>query len=172
MLALGQRLTVLMDEQPPVAEKYNQLLGNAQKNNFDTSKDPGATADMKELFKHLQSPIRKEAVCNALLKMGDKDEVCWEFLSQLGQQIVDSDIPEPYFNDENGNPKAEYLAPDFIEWAKNHNLSASDALESEILHFPWRWVLSHFPAMSVLFLSCAKGCHHPMGSYSSSACKA
>jgi hypothetical protein len=126
----------LRNEAAPIEEKYKQLIGAAEQNNFDASKDPSATADLRQLFIRLQSPIRKESVCYTLLKMGEIDDVCRDFLSQLGQTVVDSDIPEPYFYDEKGHLKSQDLTPDFIEWAKKHNRSPGSVLEERETTLP------------------------------------
>jgi hypothetical protein len=62
----------------------------------------------------------KAHVASALIRLGDKKEIYWDYLLKQAALVIDSDAPDPSSIDSNGK-YAE--SPEFIAWIKAHNLA-------------------------------------------------
>ncbi|MGA7632449.1 MAG: HEAT repeat domain-containing protein [Terriglobales bacterium] len=76
---------------------------------------------LEEKFVHTQDAVDKAHIASALVRLGDKDDIYWDFLVKQATQAVESDAPDFM----NFDPQAKTGAgpsPEFIAWAKAHNV--------------------------------------------------
>lgn len=90
----------------------------------------------------------KEQIANALVSLGDKRNVYWDYLLEQATLAVDGDVPFPFALGGDPNaptapkqlqptpPKRPELTPEFLAWAKAHNLSPESAEEDAMYWLP------------------------------------
>ncbi len=132
----GQRLS---------AEKIDELIGRVKAGKFDPmelvqladSGAPQAAQVLKEQFALSATPaFIKEHIAYGLIKLGEKDQTYWDFLVMRAKAAVESDAPFTNSFDPQGKIVPRQLAPEFIEWAKAHNLPANDAAYAQAYDLP------------------------------------
>jgi hypothetical protein len=102
-----------------------------------------AIPELKKQFAASQDEITREAVARALVKLGDKDPIYWDYLAREATVAVDSDEPFPSGFGADGK-MAPGLSPQFTAWAKTHNLTTEAAadlathdLPSKVMFLAW-----------------------------------
>lgn len=83
---------------------------------------------------------QKEHIANALVRLGDKNNVYWDFLLQQATLAVDSDIPDP-FRDSEGKLTNQDLSPDFKAWTQAHHVDVGSAFEQVTIYLPGKILL-------------------------------
>jgi len=78
---------------------------------------------LKEQFAHVKAPLDKAQIASVLMKLGDKDETYWDFLVNLASEVIDA--PDFWSYDAQGK-LVPGPTPEFLAWAKAHNLSAAE----------------------------------------------
>jgi HEAT repeat protein len=81
-------------------------------------------------------PGSKAKIASALVRLGDKNEIYWNFLVKQATEAVDADIPFPREFDAQGKILDDHFSPFFLQWAKDHNRSAGEAGDLAIYRFP------------------------------------
>lgn len=82
-----------------------------------------AIPSLKEWFARSQDEEMKAELAFALVSLRDPDNRYWDFLLNLAKPASESDAPFP-----SGNSKEKPgLSPEFVAWAKAHQLSADEA---------------------------------------------
>lgn len=99
---------------------------------------PEAIAVLKEQYVRVQDPLLKAKIAAGLLRLGDKDDSYWNFLSNYAKPAVESDFPDFASNGSQGKMPTE-PTPEFEAWVKAHNLTPKDA--EEFFQLPVRLVL-------------------------------
>jgi hypothetical protein len=93
-----------------------------------------ALPTLKEKFARSRDVLTKEHVASALVRLGDRNDVYWDFLEKQATAAIDSGIPDSVGYDSQGKmvpgPSAEFTA-----WAQTHHLSFAAAGEQERLFF-------------------------------------
>lgn len=87
---------------------------------------------LQEQFTRTPDPLVKTKIASALVRLGDRDEIYWDFLVKQATTAVESDVPDFM----NFDPQAKTGAgpsPQFVAWAKAHNVppngrEAADAM--------------------------------------------
>ena len=92
-----------------------------------------AVPELKQQFETVQDQVSKGSIASALVRLNDKDPAPWNYLVKGVSDVIASDAPCPQRFDANGKLIAG-LWPEFVDWAKAHNLS-NEALETEMLVF-------------------------------------
>jgi len=75
---------------------------------------------LKEQFIKSQDPNTKMKIAAALVRLGEKDDSYWDYMAQQVTPVIES--PDPRIYDPEGKPVPEQLSPDYLKWAKDHNL--------------------------------------------------
>ena len=95
-------------------------------------------------FTHTKDVSDRAHVASALIRLGDKNDIYWEFLAKHAATAVESDAPDFM----NFDPQAKTGAgpsPEFIAWAKAHNVPPNGpngtAAEDAMYWFPARVLL-------------------------------
>jgi HEAT repeat protein len=99
-----------------------------------------AIPDLEKQFARASEPLDKAKIAVALLALGDKKDVHWNFLVQLVKPVLESDAPNPVQNDPLGKAMPG-LSLEFIAWTKSHNQSPDEAGEDAIYVFPGEMLL-------------------------------
>jgi HEAT repeat protein len=91
---------------------------------------------LKQQFLHSQDARTKSKIADALVRLGDKEQIYWDFLVKEASDAVESDIPFPREFDPQGKMLSDHFSAAFLQWAKDHDLSPSDAGEKAIYELP------------------------------------
>jgi nucleoid-associated protein YgaU len=100
----------------------------ALKEQFAHSVDPSHKDDL--------DPGNKEEIASALVRLGEKDDIYWDFLVKQATEAVDSDAPFPREFDSQGKMLDDHFSPAFLQWVKQHGLSPGDAGEMVVYRLP------------------------------------
>lgn len=77
---------------------------------------------LEEKFVHTQNALDKAHIASALVRLGDKRDIYWDFLMKLATNAVESDAPNFVAFDSQGK-SVPGPSPEFVVWADTHNLS-------------------------------------------------
>jgi hypothetical protein len=76
---------------------------------------------LEEKFVRTKDPLDKAKVAQVLIKLGDKNDIYWNFLVELATPALESDAPDFMSFDAQGK-SSPGPSPAFIAWAKAHNV--------------------------------------------------
>lgn len=85
---------------------------------------------LKEQFALSQDATLKGKIAAALVRLGDKDQIYWNYLVEQATFAVKSDAPLPTMFDANGKVASGQVSPEFVAWTKSHNVSLESATET------------------------------------------
>jgi hypothetical protein len=105
----------------------------ALKEQFARNVDPSQKDDI--------DPGNKGKIASALVRLGDKDEVYWDFLVKQAKEAIESDPPFPREFDFQGNMLTDHFSTAFLQWAKVHELSSDKAAEMAMYKLPGKLLL-------------------------------
>jgi hypothetical protein len=86
---------------------------------------------LQNLFSQSQAPITKCFIASKLIKLGNGDEVYWNYLAGMAREALDSDIPNFPVYDENGKAIKGKISPEFEAWAKAQKISGGPWAEDQ-----------------------------------------
>ena len=78
----------------------------------------------------------KGKIASALVRLGDNNNVYWNYLVEQATEAIHSDLPLPIAYDSNGTPLRGQMPPELIAWANAHNVSPESAGESALFLLP------------------------------------
>lgn len=81
-------------------------------------------------FGRKQDLSDKERIASSLARLGDKDDLYWNFLAAQAIPAVEDDAPFFLQVDEKGKI-TKVPSPAFLKWAADHHLSTGEAFEKE-----------------------------------------
>ena len=85
---------------------------------------------LKERFALSQDADTKTKIADALVRLGENDDIYWNYLIEQATAAVKNDIPSPTVFDARGAVVRGEVSPEFIAWTKAHNVSAESAAET------------------------------------------
>jgi HEAT repeat protein len=91
---------------------------------------------LKEQFVRSQDANKRAKIADALVRLGDEDEVYWDFLVKQAMLAVESDAPYPGSFDPQGRTVRRQLSPEFVERAKAHHIPADVAAQTVAYELP------------------------------------
>ena len=91
---------------------------------------------LKEQFALNQDADSKAKIASALVRLGDKDEIYWNYLIEQATEAIHSSLPLPAVYDSRGALVRGQVSPEFIAWAKAHNVSPESAGEDAAYGLP------------------------------------
>jgi hypothetical protein len=86
---------------------------------------------LKEQFNRVDDQLNKAKIAAALLRMGDKDNIYWNFLVEFANPALQSDTPDYNGYDQQGKG-VPGPSPEFQAWAKAHNVSVESELDDSV----------------------------------------
>lgn len=99
---------------------------------------------LKEQFVLNQDELLKGKISAALLKLGNKEDVYWDYLEKLATPALESDAPDFMSYDAAGNSQPG-PSQEFVAWAKAHNVTPNGpdntAAEDSVYIFPGKVLL-------------------------------
>lgn len=104
----------------------------------DLIAEAGAVEAIPALEKQFESspdPLDKGKIAQGLVKLGDQNDMYWNFLVKLATPAVNSNAPDFVNRDAQGN-EVPGLSPAFIAWAKASNTSPDAAGEDAVYIYP------------------------------------
>jgi hypothetical protein len=100
---------------------------------FARSLEPNASAEI--------DPGNKGVIASALVRLGDKGQVYWDFLENPARTAVESGPPFPIRFDAQGKIMPYQLTPELLEWAKSRSISPEDAAQIAMYDMPGKVLL-------------------------------
>jgi hypothetical protein len=100
-----------------------------------------AIPSLKEQFAQKHDNQTKGILASALVTLGDKEPVYWDFLVEQATEAIESDAPFPREFDAQGKMLRDHFSPAFLQWAKNHGLSPGDAGQVVGYELPGKLIL-------------------------------
>jgi hypothetical protein len=82
---------------------------------------------LKEQFPKLEDGLVKGRLAVALIRLGQKDPIYWDYLMTRAEDALKDDAPYPGMFDKQGKVVRQTLSPEFIAWAKAHDLQPEAA---------------------------------------------
>ena len=130
--------------QQPGQQTVEELISQLQRGQFDAAtlhslaraRAVQAIPGMKQQFDAKQDVVMKMALASALVRLGEKTPVYWDYLVKYATSAVGNDAPFPTPFDSQGKVVREHLAPEFLQWAKAHNTDPNTAAETQIYVLP------------------------------------
>ena len=95
--------------------------------------EPDASAEI--------DPGNKGVIASALVRLGDKGQVYWDFLENAARTAVENGPPYPIRFDAQGKIMPYQLTPELLEWAKSRSISPEDAAQIAIYNMPGKVLL-------------------------------
>lgn len=83
---------------------------------------------LKEQFAHVQDPLLRSKIAAGLVRLGNTDNIYWDFLVKYAKPAVESDFPGFASNGSQGKAPAE-ASPEFQAWVKAHNPTPKEVYE-------------------------------------------
>ena len=112
-------------------------LGNVLPSDLYFVVEAGRSEAISDLKKIFESTTGDEAIkyqiASALIRLGDKGSVWWDFLVQGAADALNSDAPSPFGYDASGKPMTE-PSPDYVAWAKANKLTLEQADNMVVLN--------------------------------------
>ena len=101
-----------------------------------------AIAALKEEFPVTKDAQLKLAIASALVRLGEKDQMYWDLLADGARKAVECDAPSIFMLDSEGkvDRNQRELPPEFIAWAKAHNLDPATAAQQQVYELPGRFL--------------------------------
>jgi len=93
---------------------------------------------LKEQFARSQDPLVKAKLANALLRLGDREDIYWDYLVKQVTPALESDAPDfiDYSSPPGGGP-----SPAFLAWARAHGESPESAGQNAMYWLPGKLTL-------------------------------
>jgi hypothetical protein len=85
-------------------------------------------------------PGNKAEIASALVRLGDKDALYWDFLMNGATAALESGAPFPREIGPQGKVLDDHFSPAFLQWAKGQGLSPSDASQKAMYELPGKLV--------------------------------
>jgi hypothetical protein len=95
-----------------------------------------AIPTLKQQFAANTDKVTKQALANALVRLGDSEQMYWDFLAEHAKTAVENDAPFPIAFDAEGKLVPRKLTPEFLTWAKEHNVSPESASQVQVYELP------------------------------------
>lgn len=101
-----------------------------------------ALPSLKQEFAVTRDAWAKLAIASAIVELGDKDPVYWNLLSDEARAAIENDAPSMFLLDAEGkvDRNQRELAPEFIAWARAHELDPAAAAQAQILEVPAKFL--------------------------------
>lgn len=91
---------------------------------------------LKQQFAVNPDTLTKQALASALVRLGDTEDVYWDFLVDHAKVAIENDAPFPIAFDTEGKLVPGQLSPEFLAWAKAHNMSPESASSVHVYALP------------------------------------
>ena len=97
-----------------------------------------AISALRQQFAAKRETMLKEFIASALIRLGEKDLIYWDYLARNARSAVENDAPSIFLLDSQGNvmPGNGKFSPEFTEWAKAHKLDANSAAQTQLYELP------------------------------------
>ena len=91
---------------------------------------------LREQFSVHADTLTRQALASGLVRLGDSDQVYWDFLVDHARVAIESDAPFPIAFDSQGKLVPKQLSPEFVAWAKANNLQPESASSVHMYALP------------------------------------
>jgi len=86
---------------------------------------------LEDKFGRTKDALGKAHIASALVRLGDKKDIYWDFLARQATVAIESGIPDIFAYDSQGK-LIPGPSPEFTSWSQAHNLSPAAAQEQVI----------------------------------------
>jgi hypothetical protein len=90
---------------------------------------------LEEKFARTQNIYDKAHIASALVRLGDRSDLYWQYLVARAEAAIDNDAPDFMIYDAEGKAHAG-PSPEFASWAASHHLAQSEAGEEHVYWLP------------------------------------
>lgn len=144
VLYLSFTAIICAAEQQYAASSIESLISDVKKGEFTRAdldrlaraRAVQAIPALKEQFDKTTDISTKEALASALNRLGDKEQIYWNFLEKYARLAVESDAPFPNRFDSQGKIVSRELSAEFLAWTKAHRVSTEEAIRTQMREFP------------------------------------
>lgn len=91
---------------------------------------------LKQQFAVNADTLTKQGLASALVRLGNTEDVYWNFLVDHARVAIENDAPFPIAFDAEGRLVPRQLTPEFLAWANAHNLSPESASSAQVYALP------------------------------------
>jgi HEAT repeat protein len=122
-----------------------------------------AIPTLKRMFEATSNSNDKAHVASALLRLGVRDPLYWDYLEEQAATAIESDAPWLLQYDQSGKQLPD-PSPDFVAWAKARNLAIGDAVEEAFFWNPGKvsFLAEIGDARAIPLLRRALTCRNPL----------
>ena len=91
--------------------------------------DRSVIPQLRRAFSLANDDIEKQIIAAALIGLGDRDDVSYQYLKQRAQDLLKRAIPTPMDIPKTGKDwgKTAKFSPDFLDWVRTHGANVNDA---------------------------------------------
>ena len=80
--------------------------------------------------------VLKDAGASALVRLGDRKDIYWDYLVGRAKSAIEAIVPFPLSFDASGHILKEQLSPKFVAWAQAHHVAPGDESANQIYVVP------------------------------------
>jgi len=117
-------------------EGIERKLSEKEIINIIKNNDVSKIGIIKKLFENSNEEVTKTLYAAILWRLGERENLYWEYLVSKSIQAVESDMPSPYFYDD----KVEFVRgkhnPEFLDWCARNNVDIPLATTRYICIYP------------------------------------
>jgi hypothetical protein len=101
-----------------------------------TARASEAIPELKKQFSLSKDLITKGKIADVLIRLGDKDDLYWTFLTDNASVAINDSTPGLFSFDEHGKPAWDKLSPAFENFVRLHGLSRETVTDNEMFTYP------------------------------------
>ncbi len=94
-----------------------------------------AIPSLEEQFVRTTDADTKLKIASGLVRLGDKRDTYWNYLSEQATLAIDSDFSDAFFSDPSSKTRDQMIS-ELQAWAQAHNVSANAAAQSAMYDLP------------------------------------
>lgn len=97
--------------------------------------DKAAIPALRDAFGAASTPVAKQSIAAALVRLGEKDDQYWTYLESRASSAIDADIPIPLAAEGGRYIKGKY-SQEFLDWVEQHKMPKEEATGMAIYGHP------------------------------------
>ncbi len=118
-------------------EEIERKLSEEEIINIIKNNDVSKVSIIKKLFENSNEEVNKTLYAAILWRLGEKENLYWDYLVSKSIQAVESDMSHPlYFDDDKGKFVRGKHNPEFLDWCEKNNVDIPLATTRYIYIYP------------------------------------
>jgi len=91
---------------------------------------------LHQQFTRTEDDLLKTVIASTLVRLGDKEQMYWDFLESHAKVAVENNAPFPFSFDAQGSTVKKQLSEEFLQWAKTNNVDPKIAVTVQMRTLP------------------------------------